>query len=486
MLPHSPARRRWPLALVGVLLLTTSACQLAKAAVDVPSQMLGGGAKAGSIPPSAVQIGVMRFADTFASQITQAARDFADKSATPEARIQAMSWTVGQCTAAFTIATGPNPHANMLDMLVLVTLGRVVHEEHYLEVWGESDRPMLVAFQELEEEIWTVARQLLSPEQQEAVRATMKEWHEKNPDMGLTAFVRLPAFQDVLAASGEHGKDVFGELTRLVSLDPLSGLEPTVREIEQTRQFAERTLFYLQRVPLILPVQAELLGLTLTGLPAVESALGDTERISHAATSLAATAATLPEVVRAEREAAVQQVSDELTRQRQGLLHDLETAQAPTQQILGDARATLAAGTEMSTALQGAIQALDAFIGGFRKEPTPEAESAPSGAAPGAEPSKPFDIADYGDAATRIGTAAGELTRLVATLDQSLPQAQRLMNEVAERGERTLDHAFQRGLACGTILIAAAAGAVLLVRRISVRWSSGSRAIDRPLPPTSK
>ena len=45
---------------------------------------------------------------------------------------------------------------------------------------------------------------------------------------------------------------LFSELSELVSLDPLSGLEPTTREIEQTRLFAERTLFYLQRVPLIL------------------------------------------------------------------------------------------------------------------------------------------------------------------------------------------------------------------------------------------
>ncbi len=200
-LPRRRRTRAW-LVLAGLLAALTSSCQLAKAAVDVPTKILSGPAKPAPVPSNVVQVGVMRFADTFAARITQSARDFAQNAGTPEAYIQAMNWTVGQCTAAFTIATGANPNANMLDMLVLVTLGRIVHEEHFMQVWGEADRPMLAAFQELEEELWTVARQLLSPAQQEAVRQTLKEWREKNPDMAVTAFVKLPAFQDVLAARG--------------------------------------------------------------------------------------------------------------------------------------------------------------------------------------------------------------------------------------------------------------------------------------------
>ena len=66
----------------------------------------------------------------------------------------------------------------------------------------------------------------------------------------------------------------------------------------------------------------------------------------------------------------------------------------------------------------------------------------------------------------RIGAAAAELRALVTELDASLPEVQRLVDEAARRGEASVDHAFRRGLQLGLILIAAAAGAALLVRRL--------------------
>lgn len=482
---HFPAEARTPrflpvlgrgrvlLALACLAVALTSSCKLAQAAVEMPGQILAGPEKEKAFPTAAVQAGVMRFADTFASRINQATRDFAEEAGTPEARIQGMTWVVGQTTAAFTIATGANPNANMLDMIVLVTLGRMVHEEHWMKVWGEADRPMLQAFKKLEEEIWTVARALLTDEQQAAVRGILDSWRKKNPDMAVTAFVRLPAFQDVLATSETEQTNVFSELSSLMSIDLLAGLDPTLREVEQARLLLERSLYYFQRVPMILPVQAELLGAQLTELPAVTAVLSDSERFSHAATSLAETVVGLPEAVRAEREAAVEQISQELTRQREGLVRDLDAAQEPAQQILSEARATMVAGTEMSSALQGTIESLDGFIGGFRKEEG-AAEPAPD---PAAEPRKPFDVSDYGEAAARIGTAANELSRLVTTLEQSLPEARVMVDEVAQRSERTIDHAFARGLALGALLIAAAALAMLLVRWVSLRMARRPSAL---------
>ena len=152
-----------------------------------------------------------------------------------------------------------------------------------------------------------------------------------------------------------------------------------------------------------------------------------------------------------------------------GLVADLEAAEEPAQKILSEARLTLESAEKMSVALEEALGALDGFVGRFHTkkepgaEPEPEPEPPPP-AEPGAQ-RKRFDIADYGDAAERIGVAANQLTELVATLEQSLPEAQTLMDEAALRGEHAIDHAFQRGLVLGLILIAAAALGAFLVRR---------------------
>jgi hypothetical protein len=457
--------RSTSLSLFLSLALLAPSCKLVSTAANAPGEIASGltGGKSkpsDKIPPNILHAGVMRFSDTFAARVNEATQEFADKAATPEARIQAMSWSVRQCTSAYTIATGPNANIALLDMIVLVTLGRMVHEEYLLpKVWGEVDRPMVVAFQALERDVWNVATTVLTPEQQAAVHEALRTWREENPDLSGTAFVRIPAFRDIFKARSDEDPQKKNGLGDLLSVDPLSGLEPAVREIEQTRQFGERAMFYLQRAPLILSAQIELLTLNFARMPDVQSALQDSRRVSQAAASIADTAAKLPEAVRVEREAAVKQVSDALTLQREGLVADLEKSEAPARKVLVDARATLEAGAQMSTALQGAIASLDKFVGRFEEKPVPA--GAPP--APPVEPGKPFDIAEYGEAATKIGAMARDLNGVVTSLDQSLPQVQRVMDEAADR-------AFTRGLELGALLIATAAIAALGVRWISARF----------------
>jgi hypothetical protein len=356
-------------------------------------------------------------------------------------------------------------------MVVMVTLGRMVHEDHWSKVYGDADQPMLEAYRKLEEELWGLASQALTPKHQEALRTVLREWRENNPDAATVGFVRLPAFADLVKASKKGSPGMLDELSGMLTLDPLSGLEPTTREIEKSRLFAERTLFYAQRAPLLLSAQVELLTLKLTTQPDVQMTLASAERISRAAEEVSKTAGGLPELVRSEREAAIKQASDELTKQRQGLIDDLQQAHEPVGQMLGQARDTLSAGAEMSTALHGAIDSLDKFLGRFDKKVEPGAPPEPP-----KPPGKPFDIADYGTAATNIGSAARDLNALVTTIDGSVPKLQSAADQLVQRGEQTIDVAFQRGLTLGIALIAVAAIAVLAVRWVSWRWT---RAVAR-------
>ena len=458
-------------ALLPLALFLAPGCKLWNSAANAPGQVasgiLGDGKKPSErVSPSVLQGAVMRFSDTVASRILQATEEFAARAGTPEAKLQGLRWRIGQTTAAYSIACNPNANIALLDMLVLVSLGRAVHEDHWQQVWGEADRPMLEAFTTLERDAWTLASPLLEDVQIEQIRASLKAWRERNPDLAVTAFTRLPVFQDI-ALEGQKVDDPAGGLGALLSVDPLAGLEPAVREIEQARMFGERTMFYLQRAPLLLSAQVELLGLEFAQRPEVRSSLEDTRRFSQAAASLAETAERLPESVRVEREAAIEQASSELAEQRAGLVADLEKVQGPASRILTDAEAALAAGERMSSALQGTIGSLDAFIGGFRDEPSSASAVEP---APQEPRGKPFDVVEYGEAAARIGDAARELGGLVATLDRSLPEVRRVLDEAGARGAQAVDHAYSRTLRLGLALIAAAALATLLVRWISVRF----------------
>ena len=98
-------------------------------------------------------------------------------------------------------------------------------------------------------------------------------------------------------------------------------------------------------------------------------------------------------------------------------------------------------------------------------EETPAPESAPP-----KEPRKPFDVGDYGRAATDVGSAARDLNALLTSVDGSVPKLQSAADQLVQRGEQTIDHAFQRGMTLGLALIAAAAVAVLIVRWLSARW----------------
>jgi hypothetical protein len=452
-------------ALATALLFFVGSCRLLQSAVEAPGKVLQPTKNQG-VPPDVVQSDVMRFTDRFDSEIVQATHDFAARVGTTESKVQALGWSIAARTAALSIASAPNPNVNLLDMIVFVTLGRRAHEEHWTpDVWHEGDQPMVDAYRELETDIWEIAAKSLDAKQLEDLRAMIESWREDNPSQAATAFVRLPRFERLLASRRDKEQNVFESLGNLLSLDPLAGLEPAKREIAEARLLGERVLFYAQRAPLIFSTQAELLGLKMTNLPAVQEALEKSGQVSQAAASLVETAAGLPDAIRTEREEAVRQVSDELTRQREGVVQDVESVEAPVGRILGETRTTIEAMKEMSVALQSGIQSLDTFIARVNENP----------AADDGGTRRPFDVREYGEAAARIDEAAKDLDAFVRNVDRSEARSQGLLDELEMRSDRTLNRMSKELLFAGLVLIGAGATASLAVRRISSRWSKPAR-----------
>src|SRR5512139_1535701 len=68
-----------------------------------------------------LQLSVMRFADEYTARINEQVGVFQQSTDAPVERLTAQSWLVSQATSAFTIAAGPNPEINAIDMLVFAT-----------------------------------------------------------------------------------------------------------------------------------------------------------------------------------------------------------------------------------------------------------------------------------------------------------------------------------------------------------------------------
>jgi hypothetical protein len=257
----------------------------------------------------------------------------------------------------------------------------------------------------------------------------------------------------MMRASKEKEADV-NSVFRLVSLDPTAGLDPAVREVTRTRLFAERAMFTMQRMPFLLRMQTELLTYDLAAQPAVQLALTNTatlsesaNRASRAVESVSQTAAQLPDRISAERKEILAALE-----QQEGKLRDL-AAQMDR---------ALLSGEKMSSSLNTTIVAFDGLMKRFGVGES--ASNAPTGTN-----SPPFSILDYAKTASQIGDMAKELNALVTSVNQSVPQMQRLSQQAGADLQKVVDHALRLGLVLIVVLVAGAVPAGLLFRFLAGR-----------------
>jgi hypothetical protein len=367
-----------------------------------------------------MQAEVMRFADVYASTVAQAADDFGAKLETPEGRVEAHRWKLGQATSIYVDATGPNPSLNALDMLVLVTLSRMVAEDHLVKVFGDAALPLLETHRRLEANAWEMASGALKPPQQQELRDLIDEWRRKNPDQRYIGAIRFREFVTALGRMPRPGSTAPTSIFSMLFLDPMAGLDPTVAAIEETRLLGERAMYYSQRMPTLLSWQLELLAYEIAAQPESRQVLADAERLTKSAESFAKTGQELPQVINDQRQAGIQQLLDGLKSQAT------------------DVRQTLNAGSEAATAINATIKSLDEFVRYVAPPATNPATASTN--------SKSFDVLDYGKAAGQIAEASRDLNTLLASINQSAPLLAQMGQKTTANANSVVDRAFTRGL----------------------------------------
>ena len=407
----------------------------------------------GSITPTTLQAEVMRFADEYSMIVAQAAEDFAAKVGTMEARQIAARIKLGQATAAVVNAAGQNPTVNALDMVVLATVSRIVAEDYLVgERFGEAAKPLVETSQRLETNAWSLIRRVLKLEQQEELRELIREWRRKNPQQRYVGAVRFREFAETIGVPTQPGTFKPTSVLGLLFLDPMAGLDPTLRAVEETRVLAERALYYGQRMPILVSWQAEFLALQLADQPAPKQVLTNVDQLTASMQLFARTAGQLPELIDQQREAAIQQVFAGVANERSNILASLASEEKKTRQLLAEARGTLNAANEMAASANAAIQSLESFmryVSPPKTNATPESKTTNS---------RPFDILDYGKAADHIGGMAREINTLLTSLKQSMPQATHLGQQATANVENVMHRGFWLAL---TLILVLLVGGVL-------------------------
>jgi hypothetical protein len=83
--------------------------------------------------------------------------------------------------------------------------------------------------------------------------------------------------------------------------------------------------------------------------------------------------------------------------------------------------------------------------------------------------SPPFNILDYGQVAQQVGTMAKELNTLVSSVNQNVPQIERLSQTATGDAQKLVDHAFHLGLVLIAVLLAGLVLAGLVYRFFAER-----------------
>ncbi len=391
---------------------------------------------------------VIRFADTYAGTVAQACDDVGARTTNAEIRLMALRWKLEQATSAYTDATGQNPAINGLDLLVLASLSRIVIENEMLEQHGNAVRPLVDAQRGLESNAWATVACYVKPAQERQLQDLIQQWRRQNPHQRDVGQIRFREFVTAMETPPPHGKPAPASILSLLYLDPTAGLDPTVAAIQETRDLGERAMYYSQRMPNLLRWQAELLACELAAKDESRQILADADKFASSAAAIAKATQDLPAVLDEQRRAVVEQVFDGLA------IHE-----DAAKELLTNAGSTLGSLNTAAASVKSAIGSLADFVNSTRSAGQDQTGTDTNG--------RPFDVHDYGEAATQIGTAASNVNTLLLSVNQNAPGIEELTRQATAGIRRTVHQAFWLGVALVIIAFAAGLAYRIVVNRFA-------------------
>jgi hypothetical protein len=168
-----------------------------------------------------------------------------------------------------------------------------------------------------------------------------------------------------------------------------------------------------------------------------------------------------------------EQLPGQIATEREAILKALQLQEQSLTPLVNDVRETLAVGAQMSTSLNTTLGTFTALMKLFGVgEPTTNA--------PPDTNSPPFNILDYGQTAERVGAMAKDINTLVTSVNQSVPQVQRLSQTATAEAQKVVDRGFRLGLVLIAVLLIGAVLAGLVYRFFAEKLKRPAHPLHPP------
>ncbi len=389
-----------------------------------------------------LQSHLMSFTDRFASLVLQGFEDFDELSPPVEQRRIVQRNAVYSVASAITIAAESDPDVALLDMVVMVTLGHSIYEEHWLPKLGTPVASMERGFRKAEEDIWKIAAKILHPDQKAELLAMVQQWRRENPEELAFTYVRFSDFaakrRRAALSKSEDPKGLF------------QSVEVATKQVEDIKLLAERGMFLATRVPLLTGFFMDTFLSQVSTNPQVKGTLSDLHRVSSVSERMVVVAEQLPIMIdrerqaiieqtfaklTAEREAAISQAMDRLAEERKNTIEEFLAEETRIKGLLTELKETLKEGNNLIVSTNSLAERLNL------------------GAAP--ESSEPIDINDYKETLREVTVTVSQLHSLVEEanrllnspgVENLLPRLEQTIDRVGAEGGEVIDHTFVRGV----------------------------------------
>lgn len=436
-----------------------------------------------------VQAQVMDFADEMMLRLAESVDVIESRSQNVEARTMAQRLKYTVAHGATIIAAAQNPRIALVDMYVMIKIQRDLLERNIVPKHfpNEGER-LLELFKRSETEIRRLAERALTPENLAIIDEIIAKWLKENPDRVYAGYVRLAEFSAARQVTAlQTGQGRSGNVLGFLALDPLAGLDPTTREIEQARLLAERAFFYMQRMPTLISWQAELLVMDTVSEPesrrvleSVQSLTASVEQITRDVNELntrfptliseerQAILESLNTTIDEQRERAIDQTLAGISDERKALIDQLSAQEEQLRPLVTDLRQMVDSTTALSDSVRSTTEQFEqlAKLLNLDEPKDPDAE--------------PTSIKDVTEALRETTRAVEELVKLSESikgttdpvvLEERLQMIEQRLVNAENSANRIMDRAFRLAL---TLVIVLVVG--LLVVVVVSAWMRGRKA----------